>query len=278
MATAGQRPLPEFLLIGTKRGGTTSLYFHLLRHSQVVPLFPRPDHLPKASFTKGVHYFDANHHRGERWYRSHFPSERVRRAAGARSAGTPSVVAGEASPYYLFHPLAADRAAALLPDVRLLTLLRDPVERTFSHWKERRRAGMEPLSFADALAAEDDRIGADEQRLRNGEIRASYAHEQQSYARQSEYVTSLERWLGHYPTERLLVVTTEDYVRDSQQVVDDCTVFLGLRRELLPGAEQRNSTADAELPAAVRRRLEQRFAPYNHRLEQLVRRSLPWSG
>ena len=275
MSNAGHRPLPELLLIGTKRGGTTSMFFHLLRHSQVVPLFPRPERLPKATFTKGVHFFDANHVRGERWYRSHFPSERVRRATEAR-LGLP-VVTGEASPYYLFHPLAAGRAAALVPDAKLVALLRDPVERTFSHWKERRRAGAEPLGFADALAAEDDRIGAAGAALADGSLRSSYAHEQQSYARQSEYATSLSRWLAHYPAEQLLVVTTEDYVRDSQSVIDETAAFLGLRRELLPDAERRNATAPADLPVAARRALEARFAPHNSRLEQLVGRPLSWS-
>lgn len=275
MATADQRPLPEFVVIGSKRGGTTSLYFHLLRHPQVLPLFPRPDHLPKATYTKGVHYFDGNAHRSTRWYRSHFPSERVR-AETAHTLGLP-VVTGEASPYYLFHPLAADRAAGLLPDVRLLALLRDPVERTFSHWKERRRAGAEPLGFADALAAEDDRLGVEEELLRSGAIRASYAHEQQSYARQSEYAPALDRWLARFPADRLLVLVTEDYVADSSAVLAGCAQFLGLRPAALPGAERRNVTAPGELPAGVRRRLEQRFAPHNHRLEQLARRRLPWA-
>lgn len=275
MVTAGSRPPPDFLLIGAKRGGTTSLYFHLLRHPQVVPLFPRPDHLPKATFTKGIHYFDANAHRGPRWYSSHLPSRRVRQGAEDR-IGLP-VVTGEASPYYLFHPLAPGRAAQLLPDVRLLALLRDPVERAFSHWKERRRAGAEPLGFADALAAEDDRLGVEEELLQSGALRASYAHEQQSYARQSEYVTSLQRWLGHYPAERLLVLVTEDYVADSAGVLAQCADFLGLRPADLPGAERRNRTAAAQLPAGVRRRLEERFAPCNDRLSGLLGRPLPWA-
>lgn len=275
MTNAASRPLPDFLLIGTKRGGTTSMYFHLLRHSQVVPLFPRPERLPKAAFTKGVHYFDANHHHGERWYRSHFPSTRVRRQVEL-ATGLP-VVTGEGSPYYLFHPLAAERAAALVPDVKLVALLRDPVERTFSHWKERRRAGAEPLEFVAALAAEDERVGLGEQALRAGTVRSSYAHEQQSYARQSEYATSLERWLAHYPLERLLVLTHEDYVRDSQAVIDTTAEFLGLRRELLPDAERLNATAPADLPSSVRRTLEARFAPHNARLEALIGRPLGWS-
>lgn len=275
MASAGSRPDPEFLVIGTKRGASTSLYFHLLGHRQVLPLFPRPERLPKATFTKGIHHFDAAHLRSERWYRSHLPSRRVRDQA-ARELGLP-VVTGEASPYYLFHPLAPARAAATLPDVRLIALLRDPVERTFSHWKERRRAGAEPLSFPDALAAEDDRLAAEEELVRRDPRAPRYAHEQQSYARQSEYATSLERWLAHYPAEQLLVLTTEDYVARPQAVLDEIIAFLGLAPQDLPSAGRLNATRADDMPAASRAALEQRFAPHNARLESLLGRSLPWS-
>ena len=112
-ATARWRSDPEFLVIGAKRGGSTSFYYDLARHPQIAPLFPRPDHLPKAELTKGVHYFDVQYDRGARWYRSHLPSTLARRRLAARS-GDP-VVTGEASPYYLFHPAAAQRAAALVP-------------------------------------------------------------------------------------------------------------------------------------------------------------------
>ena len=107
--TARFRPNPDFLLIGTKRGGTTSLYYDILKLPQVITLFPSAKRLPKANETKGIHYFDTNHHRGERWYRSHLPSRFARRKAEARVGKR--VVVGEASPYYLFHPLAAERAA-----------------------------------------------------------------------------------------------------------------------------------------------------------------------
>ena len=99
--------------------------------------------------------------------------------------------AAEASPYYLFHPRAAERAAAELPTTQFVAMLRDPVERTVSHWAEQTRNGVEVMSLADALDAESDRIGDDAERLADGTLRVSNAHEQQSYASQSEYGASL---------------------------------------------------------------------------------------
>jgi hypothetical protein len=273
-ATARWRPDPDFLIIGAKRGGSTSFYYDLLRHSQIAPLFPRPDHLPKAAATKGVHYFDQNYHRGERWYRSHLPSGFVR-GRQARRLGLP-VITGEASPYYLFHPAAAERAAAMLPGAKIIAVLRDPVQRTYSHWKERRREGAEELDFSAALEAEDIRIGAIEDELRRDPAAYSYAHEQQSYARQSEYVTGLARWYKHFPREQFLILSSEEYYADPQAALREAQVFLGLDREELASGEVRNAAAGDAIDPVVEAELRNRFGPYNDQLCQLTGRTFPW--
>ncbi len=99
VATSAARALPDFLIIGTKRGGTTSLYRYLSQHPSVVPLFPSARVLPLRQDKKGVHYFDSNAWRPLAWYRSFFPL-RSTMAAVKRRTGLPSVT-GEASPYYL---------------------------------------------------------------------------------------------------------------------------------------------------------------------------------
>src|SRR5687767_12294883 len=74
LLTASARPLPDFLIIGAKRGGTTSMFHHLLAHPQVQGLFPSARRLPLRAERKGVHYFDRRFAAGPRWYRSNFPS------------------------------------------------------------------------------------------------------------------------------------------------------------------------------------------------------------
>jgi hypothetical protein len=268
ITTARWRPDPDFLVIGAKRGGSTSFYFDLLQHEQLCPLFPKPDHLPKAAATKGIHYFDQNYPRGEQWYRSHLPSTRARSRL-AKKIGAP-VLTGEASPYYLYHPAAAGRAHELLPDAKLIAVLRDPVMRTYSHWKERRRQGSEPLEFIEALAAEDARLGDSATRLLAEPEYHSYAHEQQSYAHQSEYDTALAAWLAHYPRTQLLVLASEDYYRAPQDSLDRAADFLGLRPQRVVTGEVRNAAAGKDLDPALRARLAARFAPHNHALEQLT--------
>lgn len=273
--TAAARPLPEFLLIGAKRSGTTSFFFDLLAHPGVLPLFPSARLLPKQRDGKGPHFFDSEHARGLRWYRSHFPS-RFERARVSRHAGR--VLTGEASPYYLYHPLAPERAAQAVPRAKLLLLLRDPVERTFSHWREQVRNGVETLGFEQALAAEAERVGDDEARLARGEITTSFAHEQQSYAAQSEYDTGLARWLTHFPREQLHVVVSEDYYRDPVAAVAGALDFLGLEPSRSSAGRTLNAAPGAGMEPGTRQALTERFAPSVRRVEELCGRSFPWLG
>jgi hypothetical protein len=269
MATARWRPAPEFVIIGAKRCGTTSLYRYLGEHPQVAPMFPSARYMPlMRSDQKGVHYFDSNHARGARWYRSFFRTAWARKRAGQ--------IAGEASPYYLFHPRVASLAAAEIPGARLIVLLRDPVERTYSHWSEQRRNGVETLSFEDALAAEPERLAGELERLLADPEAVSFPYEQQSYALQSEYASSIERWLRYYPVTQMLVLRSEDLYAEPQTTYDRVTKFLGLDAHTLRAPEPWNAAPRSALAAETRAALVARFAPSEARLRELVDANLRW--
>ncbi|HEY1116916.1 MAG TPA: sulfotransferase domain-containing protein, partial [Acidimicrobiales bacterium] len=130
-ATAGRRQLPSFILVGAQRAGTTSLFRALMTH----PL------IHAANYHKGVNYFDVNYHRGFAWYQGHFPTTASVRRGTEGLSGEPMTF--EASGYYMFHPCAAERMARHLPQVRILAMLRDPVERAYSAWKHEKARGYE---------------------------------------------------------------------------------------------------------------------------------------
>ena len=108
-ATSRHRPLPDFLILGAQKAGTTALYQSLCRHPRV-----------SAAFTKEVHYFDLQPDRSDRWYRGHFPRRPQRTGSSKR------FLTGEATPYYLFHPSVPERVAEKVPHAKLIVLLRDP--------------------------------------------------------------------------------------------------------------------------------------------------------
>lgn len=273
--TAGARVDPDFLLIGAKRGGTTSLYRYLAQHPDVLPLFPSPRLMPLREETKGVHYFDANYFRGRSWYRSHFPAAAYRAALEMRR-GRRTVV-GDGSPYYLFHPLAAQRAAGDVPHAKILVLLRNPADRAYSHWKERRREGAEPLSFVDALAAEPERLAGEEARILTEPGYHSTAHEDQSYLSQSRYLEPLQRWLAVFPREQFCLLASEDLYCDPQAAMDRVTAFLDLEPYRLGDARPWNEAVGDQLPIEVRAQLDERVADHNRQLANECGLDLPWA-
>ena len=268
-ATAGLRaPAPEFVIIGAKRGGTTSLYNYLLEHPAVTPLFPGRQHI------KGIRYFDSEYSRGRRWYRSHFPMEMAGRYVARPWVANP--VTGEASPYYLFHPLAAARLARELPDVRLIVSLRDPVERAYSHYKERVRHDAESLSFEEALAAEPARLSGETERLIADADYRSKEHEDHSYVAQGRYLDMLPRWFDLFPREQFHIVASEDFYADPGQVVNGVWSFLGLPAARLRSTKRHNYVPAPDLLPETRSYLREIFADHNSALEQLLGRTLPW--
>jgi hypothetical protein len=274
--TAAWRPLPDFLLIGAKRAGSTSLFYALAENPHVLPLFPSARHLPKRNDTKGVHYFDSNADRSLAWYRGHLPTTYARQRAERRLGGP--VVSGEGSPYYLFHPLAPERAAAAVPEARLVVTLRDPIARTYSHWKEQTRNGVETLSFREALEAEAGRTAGEERRIVADPTYRSFAHENQSYAAQSDYAPMLRRWLEHFPREQLLVVVSEDFYATPQTVLDEVSDFLGIPRAVTTTAtDVWNAAPGATLDPELVDQLAERFAPTCDYVQSLLGRPVPWT-
>ncbi len=122
VATGRLRSTPDFLVIGAHRCGTTSLFKALSAHPQLL----------RPPVNKGTDYFTLHYHRNPNWYRGHFPLTLPGRLRTARYGG-PLVF--EACTYYLFHPFAMERIARDLPHVKLVVMLRDPVERAFSAYK-----------------------------------------------------------------------------------------------------------------------------------------------
>jgi hypothetical protein len=256
LATAGARRLPDFLVIGAQRAGSTSLFAQLSAHAGVAG----PSH-------KEIHYFDLQSFRSLRWYRSHFPP-----AAAARGRLT-----GEASPYYLFHPAVPARVAAALPAVRLVALLRDPVARAYSHYQLSVRDGHERLGFEEALRAEPDRLAGEEARLLADRAYRGHAHRHQSYASRGLYAEQLRRWHEHVDPERLLVVSSEELFAEPRRTAATVLEFLGLDPAEVPPLPVRNQRPYPPMSDAARTLLEARFEAPNRELYELLGRDLGWS-
>jgi hypothetical protein len=247
------RALPDAVILGAMKSGTSSLHHYLVQQPGVI-----------EPLRKEVHYFDVNLGRGEAWYRAHFG--RVGEAG----------LNLDSSPYYLFHPAVPQRLHALLPDARLIVLLRDPVRRAYSHYWHERDKGRETLSFEDAIAAEAERLGNSEQRLADGTLERSREHQHFSYLARGRYAEQLDRWFTVFPRAQFLVLCFEDLARDPVGVLNVTLDFLGLPRADDVSLEARNTRRYEPMAETTAARLREYFEPHDARLEALLGRALGW--
>ena len=242
-ASAGLRPPPDFLVIGTKRGGTTSLWQMLLSHPQVMPM------VPEAKNLKSSQFFTEEFRRGPRWFAGHFPTSWARQRHAQRVGLS---VVGEASPNYLWDPRVPERVHALLPDVRIVVLLRDPVARAFSHWQERVKEGAEWLPFAEALEAEEGRLAGEIDRMLADPTYFSAAFDWYSYRGRGEYAAQVLRWREVFGAEQVLVRRSEDFYADPVDVAGQVTDFIGLDRLSVPESHKNLSSGTGRSECQMR--------------------------
>lgn len=260
--TRHARALPDFLICGAQRSGTTSLFKTLNLHPAATGPILR----------KGVHYFDTGHHNGLDWYRSHFPLCNGLRARWGR----PRIRVFESSPYYLFHPLAAERIARELPETKVVVILRDPVERAYSAHAHETARGFETEPFARAIELEDRRLSGAEERLLADPTHYSRSHQHHGYVARGNYVDQLIRMERHLGRERMHVVDYADLFDGTSRTMSEIVRFLGLPSAPMKPPGRHNARKRAMMPESLRSELTARFAENDTRLTLWWGRTPSW--
>jgi len=262
-ASAGLRSLPDFLIIGAQKCGTTSLYSHLCEHPSV-----------GAAFEKEVRYFNNHYEMGVNWYRAHFPLKMTKKLSRLRDGF--NLISGEGEPSYLPNPVAPQRVFDLVPEVKLIVMLRNPVDRAYSHYQHRFRRGREHLSFKEVI--EDDK-----KRLKDGWDNIPMGDKKRlgnlhySYLPRGLYVDQLRTWMAVFPKGQFLIIRAEDFFSDSQMVFNDVLSFLELPDHRLEQKKKHNVGVYSErLPDDLRKDLTDYFRPHNARLYEYLARDFSW--
>ena len=191
---------PDFIIIGAQKAGTTSLYNYLLQNPVV-----------GKSLKKEIHYFDLNYTKGINWYRSHFVKKRIQKNIS---------VIGEASPLYLYHPEAPNRVSENYPEIKLIVILRDPVERVISHYKHLLRHKLIPehLTLSDVIKIEKKR--------RKNISQSAYYDPVYSVLHRGEYLFQLNRWKELFSTDQILILQNDQLRKDPDNVLYRIENFL----------------------------------------------------
>jgi Sulfotransferase domain len=232
--------LPDFVIIGAQKGGTSFLYYLLTRHPLVEP-----------AARKELHFFDKpeRFESGAQWYRRCFPQSGWK--DGQRS------ITGEATPSYLFDPPVAKRMAEVVPQARLIALLRNPVDRAYSHYQMQVKRGTELSPFEEAIEQQHT-----------------------SYVSRGIYVDQLLRWFEFFGKEQMLILKSENFFERPVETLKGVLNFLDLP-DWQPEAselQQRRHTGTyrQKMDPATRRRLEAYFEPYNQRLYECLDVDFGW--
>jgi hypothetical protein len=256
--------MPGYLIAGAMRAGTTALHTYLVTHPAI-----------GRSTAKEIHYFSLNYHRGPAWYRGHFPTRLLQQYVKHRYGL--ELISGEATPYYMFHPQAPYRIASLLPDVKLIIVLRNPVDRAYSHFMLARKIGVEPLpSFEEALAAEPQRLAGEVEKMSDDPCYRSHSHWLLAYVMRGMYIDQLERLHSLFPEKHILVLTSEELLLDPAAVHGRVLQFLGLPIITLDNYPQYNSSRYPPMKTQTRLQLTDLFAEANQRLYEYLGKDLQW--
>jgi hypothetical protein len=266
--TSGKRMLPDYVIVGAQRAGTTSLHRHLLGHPNVARALLG---------LKGMHYFSTNYSRGLQWYRSHFPTNAAK--AKFEAANGSKLVVGEGSPYYIFHPQAMERMAEALPDARIVVMLRDPVARAYSHYQHMLFEGLERVgSFEEALALEPERLAGEVDKILADPRYRSFHHQHHSYLARGHYAEQITRLWSLYPREQTLILRSEDFLSDAVSGLEQTVEFLGLPAFTFPAElREHNVGRYPKINPETRARLAEHFRESNERLYELLGRDMGWA-
>jgi hypothetical protein len=252
-------PLPDFLIIGAQKCGTTYLYDELVKHPNIA-----------VARTKEIHFFDAHFAKGVAWYRTFFPRHRQDRLQRP-------VLTGEASPSYLFYPHTARRVYELVPHVKVIVLLRNPVDRAYSHYNHEVRLGFETLSFEDAIEKENERLLGELDKTFSDETYYGHNLMHYAYLARGIYVDQIRVWRQFLPKEHILVVRSEDFYGQPTNTIRQVQAFLGL-----PDRESQQQGKPKVFPypkmsAKTRQNLLDHFKPHNQRLNEYLGVDFGWT-
>lgn len=246
-----------YMIIGAPKCGTGSLYNYVIQHPQVVPAV-QPD----------VHFFDDHYNKGEAWYRQQFPF--------LDDPNPGDRITGEVTSFYLYHPLVAERVKKMAPASRFILLVRNPTDRAYLHFRNAVDAGIEKLSFFQAIKVEAKRLERGRFNLQDNPYATWERAKEHSYISQGLYAEQIRRWYEHFPRDRFLILESETFFEHPVETVSEVYRFLGLSDFTATYMEPPPQNPYAKLTGDTRLHIDNFFQRYNEDFYRLVKRDFGW--
>jgi len=256
--------LPDFIILGAEKGGTSSLYRYLIQHPFI-----------NSSVTKEINYFNKYYDRGLNWYRVCFPFKFHK--FFAKNLQKKNFLTGEASVRYFDHPHAPERIKQLIPNVKFIILLRNPIDRAYSQHSMVVRGGNEKLTFEQAIEDEKDLTSEEYEKMLKDKNYYSDTYFRHAYLNRGIYVDKLKRWMDVFPKEQFLIMHSKDFFANPSKIYQKTLDFLNmpqfdLKNYDVKGRVNENPKMDSKL----RNQLIEYFKPHNERLYEFLGRNFDW--
>ncbi len=259
--------LPDFYIIGVQKSGTSALYDYLIEHPSIYP-----------SRTKEVRYFDKYYKNGINWYKVNFPLT-IQKTSVKKILGKPFVT-GEATERYIDHPRVPERIKNITPNAKFIVLLRNPIERAYSHWNMLKTSvkDKEKCSFEEAIKLEEERNAGKFEKLLNDPDYYDDNFFRFSYLKRGIYVEKLKHWMNVFPRKQFLIIKSEDFFQNPSKNYTEILSFLDLPSidlqdyQKIGAGKYKNSKIDP----SFRKQLVEYFKPYNEQLYQFLGVNYQW--
>jgi hypothetical protein len=248
---------PDFIIIGAQKCGTSSMFRLLKKHPDI--------YLPKK---KELDFFDEFYAKGMAFYLSYFNHDKMPNSP---------FYTGEASPFYFFHPLAASRIQFHFPKIKLILLLRNPINRTYSHYQHQRRKGRISISFEHAIQLEPEILKHKKEAYFDEENHSDLIYRRFSFLARSRYSEQLPLWYQHFANDQILIFKSEDYFKDPTGTFQQVFEFLGLSPFDIVLKKEHSVSDYPPMKPETRNQLQEYFKPFNQELYKLTGRDFGWT-
>ena len=250
------RVLPDFVVIGSTKSGTTSLHYYLIQHPRIIS-------------ERNVHFFEYMQTNSIEWYRAHFPTKAYKNFK--------KLTVGEQTATYLFHPLIPKRIHTTIPNAKLIVVLRNPVDRAYSNYKHQVREGIEKRTFEDAIKSELKRIeickNNPEYKINNNDFNNNVVF---SYLRHGIYVDFIKAWMKFFTKEQFLILPTYELNNNRVKFLKQVFDYLNVPNFEINDIKRQNVGEYKKLDKSTRKFLVDYYRPHNERLFELLGKKFEW--
>ena len=265
MYSSSVRLLPTVMIVGFHKTATTSIHEYLIQHPNVI-----------KPIRKEIGYFSVFFWRGEMWYKSHFPTIFSKLIKNKKNE---NFVVLDSDPNCSYHPHSPNRIYQRLPDIKLIFILRNPIDRAWSDFnQDLNRNWISKISFEEKI--KDDKADLDKMlnSLKYQKIQPDYFKEMpRAYLSIGKYVNYIKKWFEYFPPEQILFLTTDELKSDLDTSLTKIFKFLNIPNQPIPNLEKRNMGKYKKMNLETRKKLIEYYRPFNLELETLLNKKFNWN-